>query len=365
MSKVSIARLSDDGVFEATDTFEELGDCHVDFDELVGGKKREAALRLQLTRDKPAKVAVIGPSGSGKSSLIAATFAELPEHLPLPIAIGQADEEILASQTKFGQFILREVLRQSEGKFALQGKIKRREKKRIRNASVDAALRTGAGFSGGVSIPVPAFLHGAPALAKIAANLNSAAKTSVELANPSTSIDGLTKLMSVFDKKGMPTPVLIIDDADKWASSTDPSAVDARAHFLFTSALQPLLAAQFHLVVAVQNHWRGLNAYDNLHKRLTATIEIPEFAPDATSALREIITWRAVDPDDGDLNALDQILDTDAITRLEAEYDHSGRSIRHVLRVLDRAIKNAADETPVPDHLDRVHIRRAAQELAQ
>ncbi len=43
--------------------------------------------------------------------------------------------------------------------------------------------------------------------------------------------------------------------------------------------------------------------------------------------------------------------------RLEAECDHRDRSIRHVLRVLDVAIKNAADESRVPERLTHVHVR--------
>ena len=50
--------------------------------------------------------------------------------------------------------------------------------------------------------------------------------------------------------------------------------------------------------------------------------------------------------------------------RLEAEYDHSTRSIRHVIGVLNRAVKNAASEEPIPARLDVAHIRQAALELA-
>ena len=103
--------------------------------------------------------------------------------------------------------------------------------------------------------------------------------------------------------------MLIIDDADKWVSSTAPEEIDYRAHYLFTSALQPLLAASFHLVVAVQDHWQALPAYDNLAKRLTETIEIPEFTGRAVPALREIIAWRAVDLDDESQSGLEELLD--------------------------------------------------------
>jgi hypothetical protein len=99
MSAKAIERLAETGAFEPSEGFTELSERHVDFDQLVGGKKREAALGKLLQRAEPVKVAVRGPSGSGKSSMIAATLADLPGHLPLPIAIASADIGILQSQT--------------------------------------------------------------------------------------------------------------------------------------------------------------------------------------------------------------------------------------------------------------------------
>ena len=59
----------------------------------------------------------------------------------------------------------------------------------------------------------------------------------------------------MFKPRGKPTPVLIIDDADKWASSNDLADAEKRAQLLFTTALQPLLNLPMHMVVAVQDHW--------------------------------------------------------------------------------------------------------------
>jgi hypothetical protein len=85
MSAKAIERLAETDAFEPNEGFSELSERHVDFDHLVGGK-REAALGKLLQRTEPVKVAVRGPSGSGKSSVIAATLADLYSHLPLPIA---------------------------------------------------------------------------------------------------------------------------------------------------------------------------------------------------------------------------------------------------------------------------------------
>lgn len=361
MSAELIRRLAECGAFEPAVSFDDLIECHVDFDELVGDRHREAALARLLTRERPVKIAISGPSGSGKSSLVAASLANLPGHLPLPIAIAQADIEILTSQTRFGQFILREIDRQAREGFGLQDRIRsRRSLRRVRSAAADRTTRSAGGIRlrGDVKAPIP--VPGAPSLAEIAGEVTTAVKAMVDLANPSTSLTGISEVMRLFAPTRMPTPVLVIDDADKWASTHDPEQVDQRAEALFTTALQPLLAANFHLVVAVQDHWPRLPTYDNLDKLLTETIEIPEFAPDATPALRRIIAWRAqLDADGGD--SVDDLLDASALARLEAEYDHANRNLRRVLRVLDRAVKSATLLPAPPARLDHIMIRDAAR----
>jgi ABC-type cobalamin/Fe3+-siderophores transport system ATPase subunit len=76
MSAAQLERLAAARAFKPMEAFDELADNHVDFDELLGGKRREAALAKALQGTTPARVAVLGPSGSGKSSLIAATLAD-------------------------------------------------------------------------------------------------------------------------------------------------------------------------------------------------------------------------------------------------------------------------------------------------
>jgi hypothetical protein len=203
---------------------------------------------------------------------------------------------------------------------------------------------------------------GMPALAEIAADVETAATSSTTKANPTQVLAGISEVMRVFSPERMPTPVLIIDDADKWGSSPDKEEVEPRAQALFTTALQPLLAADFHLVVAVQDHWRTLPAYANLDKRLADTITIPEFTPDATDALRQIIACHAGISPTGD-DGVDGLLDEAALARLEAEYDYTGRDLRQTLRILRNATRDASQRSPVPDRLGHTDIRAAARAL--
>jgi hypothetical protein len=357
MSASTIKRLDAKGAFEPAEDFGELSDRHVKFDDLVGDQRREARLAALLGRSDPVKVAVRGPSGSGKSSMIAATLAELPYHLPLPIAVAAADMRILESQTEFGHFIIQELHRQAKDRFAVQAKLSRRQKKALDRASADETTRT----SPGAKVTLTA---GIPKYANLAAEVSSAITASNSHTTPSRSLVGLAEVARIFAADGMPIPVLIIDDADKWASAHDPHEADRRAELLFSTVLQPLLKLPMHLVVAVQDHWVTLPQYENLRKRLHDTIAIPVFT-DALDALGQIIAHRALDLDDPAERNIDALLDGDALTRLEAEYDHADRSIRHVLRVLDIAVKNAAAAGQVPDHLTRLHIRAASLQVAE
>jgi hypothetical protein len=65
----------------------------------------------------------------------------------------------------------------------------------------------------------------------------------------------------------------------------------------------------------------------------------------------------------GCVTIITNLIEDGALARLEAEYDRSDRSIRHVLRVLDLALRDATDESPTPERLTRVHVRHAAHTL--
>jgi Cdc6-like AAA superfamily ATPase len=67
-----------------------------------------------------------------------------------------------------------------------------------------------------------------------------------------------------------------------------------------------------------------------------------------------------IDVSDVDAPVSDVFTD-DALTRLVAEYDHSDRSIRHVLQVCDTALEQAAPT--YPDHLTEDHLRGASVAL--
>ena len=83
MSHEALRAVDESRAFEATRRFEELSLYHVPFDELNGDKQTEDAFTHMVANQ--GRVAIIGPSGSGKSSLIAAVLGplalDLPDHI--------------------------------------------------------------------------------------------------------------------------------------------------------------------------------------------------------------------------------------------------------------------------------------------
>jgi hypothetical protein len=157
MSAALIETLAAADCFQPAFALDQLSERHVDFDVLVGGQRHEHALAELLVREQPTRIAISGPAGSGKSSLIAATLAQLPTHLPLPIGIAMADLGILENQTNFAQFILAEILRQARDQFTIQNRIRRAANK-IERAAADETTHSSPHLrlSAKVTLPVPA-----------------------------------------------------------------------------------------------------------------------------------------------------------------------------------------------------------------
>jgi energy-coupling factor transporter ATP-binding protein EcfA2 len=96
--------------FEATHRYEDLDLFHVRFDELTGRGETEQMLGHMAARG--GRVALIGPSGSGKSSVISCVLGPLVEDLPeqiipIRIPVAAADAETGTEPRLFAQHIVR------------------------------------------------------------------------------------------------------------------------------------------------------------------------------------------------------------------------------------------------------------------
>ena len=106
----TILRLRDEHVFDPAPRQAELFRFHVPFDELTGGATCEQTLDAALRRGE--QVALIGSSGSGKSSVVSYVLGPLVEDLaPLPIPVSLEAEEVATSPVAFAAHLVRTVAR--------------------------------------------------------------------------------------------------------------------------------------------------------------------------------------------------------------------------------------------------------------
>ncbi len=104
MSVGALLTMREAHVFDPAPRHDDLYLFHVPFDELTGSGSCEQAVGAALRRGE--RVALVGGSGAGKSSVISAVLNPLVEHLaplPVPVAIEVA---AVASSTVAFDFLL-------------------------------------------------------------------------------------------------------------------------------------------------------------------------------------------------------------------------------------------------------------------
>lgn len=105
MVTLSLELLQQNYVFEATPVSADLGPLHVRFDELTGVTSTEVRVSAAINRGEP--VALIGRSGSGKSSVIAHILGPLAEDLaPMTVPVAAMSSEIVDSPASLVDHLL-------------------------------------------------------------------------------------------------------------------------------------------------------------------------------------------------------------------------------------------------------------------
>src|SRR3954470_14934500 len=92
MSESPLSAIVNERAFAPRRLFKDLAADHVPFDDLTGSAKYETAV-LKSVETAPSCIAIHGPVGSGKSSLIAYVCQQLPEtHVALRVPVTGADD---------------------------------------------------------------------------------------------------------------------------------------------------------------------------------------------------------------------------------------------------------------------------------
>jgi ABC-type branched-subunit amino acid transport system ATPase component len=317
--------LDDARAFEATHRFADLGTFHVPFDELTASESTEAALKA--TAEQGGKLALIGRSGAGKSSVIASVLGPLTEDLaeqiiPIRIPVAAEDAETATNPGAFARHLLRTVIRYATEILSDE------ERQAAGRAAADRISRQGRQRT-------HRFTFGAPKLvadAGLASEVKSGAEEFVNETSAGDAVDGVARLIEVF-RSHEREPFLIIDDSDRWIRIGDHDLLEIADAFFM--GIVPMLARESGcgFVIAVHDEYLGLPSYRTAQELLTRTVALP-LPVDPNAAIATILDKRMELA--GAMTTTPELLEPGAADLLGERY-REDRSLRRMLAAVDRA----------------------------
>ena len=204
---------------------------------------------------------LVGTSGAGKSSVIAATLHPLVEDLvPLPIPVAVERPAVAGDPVAFVRHLVQVVSRLVQLTEPDQGRRARRIE-----SETHPKYKRGKAFSV------------APGLVGISVRLAYELEAAVQ--EPSTTSDQIMdqgrQILDLFRSRGL-TPVLVLDDTDRWLTATWlPDSRPTRAAFFTT--IPRLLSEELDAaaVIAVHPTYLDDDAYRAARGFLSRTIAVP------------------------------------------------------------------------------------------
>ncbi len=295
------------------------------------------------------RVTLVGTSGAGKSSVIAATLHPLVEDLvPLAIPVAVERPAVAGDPVAFVRHLVQVVSRLVQLTEPDQGKRARRIE-----SETHPKFRRGKAFSV------------APGLVGISVRLAYELEAAVQ--EPSTTSDQIMdqgrQILDLFRSRGL-TPVLVLDDTDRWLTATWlPDSRSTRDAFFTT--IPRLLSEELDAaaVIAVHPTYLDDDAYRAARGFLSRTITVP--AVPSAGAVAAILRRRiALAMDARGLDAV-EVSDVLADPALVTVHDfYAGRPSdvrRNLLLVLHAALTLAVDD-PDAERIDRAHVELAIAE---
>ena len=286
------------------------------WDDLTGAETVDGRIDRAL-RSETGCVPVIGPSGSGKSAVIAAAAQRVSDAftcLRIPVA---AVGDVAGSPIALGQHILREAVQQAEVALAAN------QSRSLIEAAADRLTRRhpSQGVGGRLRVGIPGLS------AQIAGDLKQSGLDHEQLVNATGVVQGLDRLVSVFTARGR-EPVLIFEDTDAWLSRADGGETAEAANRFFADSLGVLVRdVDIRIVIATHTGYIKLDGYRSIRERLLSEVEIPTLDKPKDAITR--ILQKRIDVTAVSAAVADAFTD-EGLGRSVAEYDHSHHSIRQM-----------------------------------
>jgi hypothetical protein len=328
VSTALLARLSREGAFDPTPLPADLAALHVPFDELLGQPETEATLAAAAVAK--GRIALVGPMGSGKSSVLAHVFQAERGFAPIHVSVAPEQDSTVTDPGAFAQHVVRvvgawaaevEMLEPSELEELLHAVSDRR---------VLPSRRTT--HRGRIALQLPWL-----ARAELARELTRELKTSEELSR--SAVEYLTALERMFRliRTVELTPVLVIDDSDRWLRRGEPRP-DIVAAF-FGRIVRELANFALGFTVAVHERYLELDEYrESTVGILNTRIDVPSLT-DGDQLVR-ILDHRV------ELHATGhstlEVFDVAALQRLWVFYlGEADLSLRKTLQIAHTALSDA------------------------
>lgn len=340
MTEDLLAALQDANAYDAMPVRTQLHDLHVPFDRLVDGSEGGAGPwegRLDAALRRGERVAVIGASGEGKSSLMQHVLGPLVEGLaPLPIAIGLEPPETVTEPRAFATHVV--------------GRIRR-----FVDASLPAAsgrLRGRSGGSTSLRMSLPSWLGSDIELSHELGSVLSETGPSA-----ADHVETVCALLRVVQDAGL-QPVLLLDDTDKWLR-TGAGEADAGLREAFFGPVLRLVAEDMGCaaVIAVHPAYVDDDAYRAAATVLGSTVRLPRLP--SRAALASVLTHRedvALEREPGSTGGWS----SDGCGALFETYVR-GLDLRRTVTVAHASLAQAVAEGT--EKIEADHVRWACREL--
>ena len=338
MSSELISAIATTRAFAPRTQFSHLAYDHVPFDSLVARDDFERATKRTITGDAVSAVAITGPVGAGKSSLIAYVCSHLPDsHLALRVPVVGADDP--TSTSLMAAVALSQALNDIDLEKYQREALERARADSVGREKLPAGIRRGT-LGGG---PVPAQVH---------ADLTTLREQLERRQLATDRLGGLDRLITILVARGI-QPVFVLEDTE---AAVGGDVEDAVIEAFFNGPVRAFLReVDAPLLIAVQDHLIESAGFKQLSPHMHL-IEVPSFEANAGAALMRIVDHRL---EQFEIAAgSEAVVEAEALELLVSFYEETAGSIRHSLAALQSASDYAEDSGAA--HIGPGHLRAAA-----
>jgi energy-coupling factor transporter ATP-binding protein EcfA2 len=351
VSRADLERLRASDALQQTLRFEYLEGYHVPFDHLTASTATEHELAHWSTRQ--GKVALIGASGSGKSSVMAAVLGHLNHKIPawlvpVRIPVELASPEVIATTRDFTQHLIHQVIH-----WAAPEALSKNERDQLDRCTADLERRSGTKRRLGFSLGVPAYIIDA----QLSGDITGSASEFERTIGAGDVVRQAQRMIELFRARQL-EPFLVFDDTDGWLRLRGQEQEAAELVSAFFTRNVRMLAKELDcgFVVAVHEEYLANPGYQQTAGLLTH-IEIPRLQ-DPVAAITQILQ-RRLDYHELDVQVSD-IIEAPALDYLGFDYDDVP-DLRRIFATASRAVAKALED-PDAERVSKNAIRAARAE---